>query len=230
MFDQPWEKKSLEITEKVVSALKEQGMSKQELASRLGVTPQYVSKIIHGGENLTLETISKLEAALGISLGSASRTYSRYAFSRCDASFHNYTESDADPRLTVHKALVFENNIPAECADSMIMYSTQTVPNLRDGTLAVLTKTQYQCAGKICVDAELTILFSIPDLASVVRKTADGVLEIEDGLLETMLPRALDTTRGFVACLVQRTPLARLPLPSFSPGWLKSKNTIKLTV
>jgi transcriptional regulator with XRE-family HTH domain len=43
-------------------------MSQKELAERIGVSPQQVSKIVKGNENLTLETISKLEAALGVPL------------------------------------------------------------------------------------------------------------------------------------------------------------------
>jgi transcriptional regulator with XRE-family HTH domain len=34
----------------------------------LGVSPQYVSKILKGSENMTLETIAKLEDALGVNL------------------------------------------------------------------------------------------------------------------------------------------------------------------
>ena len=34
----------------------------------IGVSPQYVNKIVKGKENLTLDTISKLEQALGIKL------------------------------------------------------------------------------------------------------------------------------------------------------------------
>lgn len=227
MFDLPWEKKSLEITEKVVSALKEQGVSKQELAARLGVTPQYVSKIVHGGENLTLETISKLEAALGISLGGRTRTFSRYASSRSDASFHKYSQGDADPRLSVRKALIFENNIPSGCVETMIMYSTQTVPSPDSDILAVTAKAQYQCTGRICVDVELTMEFSVPGLASSVRTSPEGGLEVEDGLCEEILPRALDISRGFISALVCRTPLLNFPLPSFTPEWLKSRNTFK---
>jgi len=34
----------------------------------MGVTPQYINKIVKGKENLTLETIAKIEKALGITL------------------------------------------------------------------------------------------------------------------------------------------------------------------
>lgn len=227
MFDKPWEKRSLEITEKVVSALKEQGISKQELASRLGVTPQYVSKIVHGGENLTLETISRLETALGISLGGASKAFSRVESARADAAFHKFLPGETDPAVSVRKALLFENNIPAEVSEARIIYSSETSAAPASGTVTILSKAQYQCFGKICVDTELAFAFRVDSLESSVRKSGEGVLEVEDGLLEELLPRALDMTRGFISALVRGTGLLALPLPSFSAGYLKSKNSFK---
>lgn len=40
------------------------GINQRELAQRIGCTPQYVSKILKGRENLSLETICKIEDAL----------------------------------------------------------------------------------------------------------------------------------------------------------------------
>lgn len=56
--------KSVRVAVNVLSILREKGMTKQELAERMGVSPQYVSRIVKGSENLTIETISKLEMAL----------------------------------------------------------------------------------------------------------------------------------------------------------------------
>lgn len=63
--DQTWLDKSAKIALSVLSALKDLKMSKQELADKMGVKAQYISRIVKGTENLTLETISKLEKALG---------------------------------------------------------------------------------------------------------------------------------------------------------------------
>lgn len=63
-----WLKHSQRIALKVLCALKEQKVSQVELAKRIGVTPQQVNKLVKGSENMTLETISKLEQALGIEL------------------------------------------------------------------------------------------------------------------------------------------------------------------
>ncbi|PKQ69978.1 helix-turn-helix transcriptional regulator [Raineya orbicola] len=59
-----WIKISQRIALRILSILDEKGISQKELAERMGVSPQQVSKIVRGQENLTLETISKLEKCL----------------------------------------------------------------------------------------------------------------------------------------------------------------------
>ena len=49
-------------------ALENQGISQRELAERMGCSPQYISRILKGEENLSLETICKLEQALNVSI------------------------------------------------------------------------------------------------------------------------------------------------------------------
>lgn len=63
-----WLDKSEKIAADVVYLLKKKGIKKQNLAERIGVSRQYVNKIVKGKQNLTLETISKLEDALGENL------------------------------------------------------------------------------------------------------------------------------------------------------------------
>ena len=63
-----WLKKSAAIAVQVLDALKAQSLSQKELADRMKVSPQQISKIIKGQENLTLETISNLESALGMEI------------------------------------------------------------------------------------------------------------------------------------------------------------------
>ena len=63
-----WLNKSAQIAVSVLEQLRIMEMSQKELADAMGVTPQYVNKIVRGNENLTLETICKLESILGISL------------------------------------------------------------------------------------------------------------------------------------------------------------------
>lgn len=63
-----WLQKSFEIALLILSALKDKGWSQKQLAETLGVTQQQVSKIIKGKENLTLQTIARIESVLDIQL------------------------------------------------------------------------------------------------------------------------------------------------------------------
>lgn len=66
--NRPWLRKSQRIAVRILSVLDKKGIQQKELAKALDVSPQQVSKIVQGKQNLTLETISKLEAVLGVIL------------------------------------------------------------------------------------------------------------------------------------------------------------------
>lgn len=53
-----------EITMRIYLLMKEKGMTQKALAEQLGKKPSEVSKWLHGGHNLTLKTIAKIEAVL----------------------------------------------------------------------------------------------------------------------------------------------------------------------
>ena len=63
-----WLRHSQKIAVKVLLQMKQEGLTQKTLAKRMDCTQQYVSKILKGKENMSLETLSKLEDALGISL------------------------------------------------------------------------------------------------------------------------------------------------------------------
>ena len=63
-----WLQYSRKIAIKVAVAMKQQGLSRQNVADRMGCSPQYISKLLKGTENLSLETICKLEDALNIAI------------------------------------------------------------------------------------------------------------------------------------------------------------------
>lgn len=63
-----WLRKSQMIATSVLLKMRDLKMTQQALATKTGYTQQYISKILKGKENLTLETISRLEDALEISL------------------------------------------------------------------------------------------------------------------------------------------------------------------
>jgi len=61
-------KKSMAIAVRILSVLRKKDISQKKLAEAIDVSPQYVSKILKGQENLTLETITKIEMFLEESL------------------------------------------------------------------------------------------------------------------------------------------------------------------
>ncbi|MEO6830641.1 MAG: helix-turn-helix transcriptional regulator [Chitinophagaceae bacterium] len=63
-----WIRRSRLIAIHVLNALDAKGMNQKQLAEAIEVTPEYISKLVKGGENLTLEIISKLEAVLQINI------------------------------------------------------------------------------------------------------------------------------------------------------------------
>ena len=64
-----WLNYSGKIALRVLSAIEDiPGMNQRKLAELMGVTPQHISKIVKGQENMTLETIGKLSEALQIEL------------------------------------------------------------------------------------------------------------------------------------------------------------------
>ncbi len=58
----------LDFTEAVVLAMKRQGITRSELAARLGKTPAYVTKLLSGSNNFTLKTMTQVAQALRLSL------------------------------------------------------------------------------------------------------------------------------------------------------------------
>ena len=63
-----WLRYSGHIALTVMHRLEELKMSQKELAEKMNCSPQYVSKLLKGSENLTLDTISKLEECLDLNL------------------------------------------------------------------------------------------------------------------------------------------------------------------
>ena len=63
-----WLQKSQSIALKILRTIRAQNLSQKELAQKLDVSPQQVSKWLKGNENFTLETIVKIESILKIEL------------------------------------------------------------------------------------------------------------------------------------------------------------------
>ena len=63
-----WLRYSQIIAMKMLDRMDELKMTQKALADIMGCSQQYVSKIVRGKENLSLETIAKIETALGVKL------------------------------------------------------------------------------------------------------------------------------------------------------------------
>jgi len=63
-----WLRKSNRIAIRILGVLDEKGIQQKELAKSLDISPQKMSEIVKGKQNLTLEMISRLEVALGVRL------------------------------------------------------------------------------------------------------------------------------------------------------------------
>src|SRR3546814_3079783 len=82
-------KKSQLVALKILRTLRKRGLSQKHFAEQLNVKPQQVSKWVKGSENLTFETIEKIEKALRITLIDRTEEYT----SELQSLMHNsYTD------------------------------------------------------------------------------------------------------------------------------------------
>lgn len=63
-----WLRYSQMIAMKMLDKMEHLGMTQKVLAERMGCSQQYISKILRGKENLSLETLSKIEDSLELQL------------------------------------------------------------------------------------------------------------------------------------------------------------------
>ncbi|MCE9615080.1 MAG: helix-turn-helix transcriptional regulator [Lentisphaerae bacterium] len=62
------ERAVLEFTEALVTRMASAGVSRAELARRIGCSPAYVTKILGGRTNFTLESMVRIASAVGCGL------------------------------------------------------------------------------------------------------------------------------------------------------------------
>ena len=59
-----WLRYSQKIAMMMLDKMEELGLTQKALAERMGCSQQYISRVLKGTENLSIETISKIENAL----------------------------------------------------------------------------------------------------------------------------------------------------------------------
>ena len=63
-----WLRYSQYVAMRMLQKMEETGINQRGLAERMGCSQQYISKILKGQENLSIETICKIEESLEIEL------------------------------------------------------------------------------------------------------------------------------------------------------------------
>lgn len=65
--NEAWLKWSRAVALSVIDYMQENGLTRSDVADRLGVSPQYVSRILSGSTNFSFKSVAEIERKLGIS-------------------------------------------------------------------------------------------------------------------------------------------------------------------
>lgn len=65
--NESWLRWSRQLSVTLIGYMQDNGLRRVDLAAKLGVSPQYVSKLLSGTENLSFKSIANIEDKLGIS-------------------------------------------------------------------------------------------------------------------------------------------------------------------
>lgn len=60
-----WLRRSHQLAVTLIGYMQDKGLKRGDLAARLGVNPQYLSKFLSGTENLSFKTIANIEDKFG---------------------------------------------------------------------------------------------------------------------------------------------------------------------
>ncbi len=68
MENKSWLRYSQRIAMMMLDRMEELGLTQKSLAVKMGCSQQYISRVLKGTENLSIETISKIEFALELEI------------------------------------------------------------------------------------------------------------------------------------------------------------------
>ncbi|MBD5206073.1 MAG: helix-turn-helix transcriptional regulator [Bacteroidales bacterium] len=68
MDNRSWLRYSQRIAMMMLDKMEELGLTQKSVAERMGCSQQYISRVLKGTENLSIETISKIEDALKLDI------------------------------------------------------------------------------------------------------------------------------------------------------------------
>lgn len=107
--NEKWLKYAKVITMKTMQAMDKQSVTQSLLAERMGCSQQYVSNLLKGSSNMTLETISRIETALNIDLIESALGGLVDGYASAESSSHTCYLNDVEQPALAH----FE-----ECTDN----------------------------------------------------------------------------------------------------------------
>ena len=66
--NESWLRYSQRIAMMMLDRMEELGLTQKSVAAKMGCSQQYVSRVLKGTEHLSIETVSKIESALGLAI------------------------------------------------------------------------------------------------------------------------------------------------------------------
>ena len=113
LANREWLKLSHEIALTTHHYLRTAGITQKELAERMNVSPAYIGKLLKGSENLTLETICKLQQAIGEELVSIARPYISRTIVSYPTAAYKFSEKAANSEKFCNTGKSFNTYTPA---------------------------------------------------------------------------------------------------------------------
>lgn len=113
MANREWLKLSQEIALNIHHYLRTTGLTQKELADKMNVSPAYIGKLLKGGENLTLETICKLQHTIGENLIYIARPYINRTIVSYPTTPHKFTTASVNSEKFYYNENSINEYIPA---------------------------------------------------------------------------------------------------------------------
>lgn len=89
------------IALRLLAYKRSEGLNGQQLAKRVGVSPQYIGRVLKGKENLSLDSIAKLEDKTGLTLISIHKPRKRNLIAHSTPLLAKLRASGTHPRFSI---------------------------------------------------------------------------------------------------------------------------------
>jgi transcriptional regulator with XRE-family HTH domain len=137
-------RKNDDVVARIHELKDEQGLTQKDLAEAVGKTPSYVSRVLGGGVNLTLETIAEFEEALGaeiLSVPTSSSVESATKSRRFEVG-SQYTEAPAPAKSALGRQRHGASGVGAAATIENRVFSYTAREYEKDVTIVYLEKEE----------------------------------------------------------------------------------------